>query len=123
MIGFFGIRADRHFTRGDRIGTQCREGTVDKYSGAGLTEILARTKGYRSIDVFGGSIDPGTLGPVEGQFFAIHGEKILAKKLTQVFKKVTEVTDYRIVAPNSLLGLGNIGNINNNNGDKDKTDC
>jgi hypothetical protein len=69
--------------------------------------------------------NPIPLGPVERQFFAVHGKEILAKEFSQFGEKASEPADHRIVTPDRIAGLGTVDNEqskDNQHPDADHTD-
>jgi hypothetical protein len=55
------------------------------------------------------------LGAVEGQFLAILGKQVLPEKFAQVLEKITKPAQDRVIASNSLFGLGDVGDIHVDN--------
>ena len=72
---------------------------------------MSGAKRHRGIDILRRPVYPGALGPVEGQFLAVLGEQVLAEKFPQVLKQVPEPAQHRVIATDSLPGLGHIGDI------------
>ncbi len=102
---FFAVRADHHCRAFHRIPLQGGIGGIHKNDGAGLGQVLAGTEGHGAVDVFGGAIDPGALGTIEGQFFPVHGKKVLAEEFADVFEQITKAADDRVITTDGLLGL------------------
>ncbi len=84
---------------------QGRERTVGKNHRALGTQVFGGAEGGGVIHVFGCPVDPGALGPIKGHLLPVHGEEVLTKKLTQVFKQETETADHRIVPFYGAFGL------------------
>ena len=51
------------------------------------------------------------LSAVEGQFFPVLGEKILAEKLSNELEEITEAAEDRVVAADTVGSLANVDNV------------
>ena len=63
---------------------------MDKEDIAWLGDIISGAKGLGVFQIFGSTINPGTLGPVERHFFPVHGKKVLSEEFTQALKQVAK---------------------------------
>ena len=72
---------------------------------------MGGTEGHRGVEILGGAVHPGALGPVEWQFFPVEGEKILAEKLAEVLEDIAEPADDRVVPTDRMPGLVDVDHV------------
>src|SRR5579885_2039997 len=109
---------NRHGLGLDRVGVQRRKRAVDEDDGAGGAQIAGRAEGHRGVDVLRRAIGPGTLGAVERQLLAIHGEEILAEEIAEILEEVAEPADDRIIAADGVLRLADVQHVHDADADE-----
>src|SRR5210317_535959 len=97
---------------------QWREQSIEENNITGLIQWMGGTESHRGIYILGRPVNPGALCAIKGQLLPVQGKKILAEKFAHVLKEIAKATDHGIVAPNCLLGLGNIGDVHVDNCEK-----
>lgn len=113
---------DRHGLRLRRIRVQGRPRAIHEQKRTDTRQVAGRTKCDRAVDTLGGAIGPGSLGPIERHLFPIHGEKVLPKKLADILEVIAKATDDRVVAPNRVLGLRHVDDVQAHNREYGETD-
>jgi hypothetical protein len=71
-------------------------------------QIVSGAKTDDIAFVFGHAINPTARGSIEWTFIAVTQKKILTKILAQLFKKITQMANHRIVAQNRMAFLRDV---------------
>ena len=116
MIGRATVGADGHATGLRGVFFKGRIRSVDKDHGADRAQVAGRTKRHRAVNALRSAIDPGTFSAIEGHFFAVLGEEILAKEFTHVLEHVTQPADDWVIASHRVGGLGHVDDVEHRDG-------
>ena len=98
-------------------GRECR---IEKDDLTFLIDIPGRAKSNITVYIFSCSVDPASLCTIERQLLSIHGKEILSEEFAQMFKQISEPTDYRIIAAYGMFGLSDVCYVHHEDTDQNK---
>lgn len=119
-VRFARIRTNQQRLGRNRILVQRRKRRVDEKHRTFGTQVTRGAECARVVDIASRAIDPGTLGAIERQLLAVHGEEILAEELAKVLEPVAEAADDRIVAQHRTACLVAVDDEENQRGQHER---
>ena len=110
---------------------QGRERAVQEDEIPRAIDRLGTAERHSGVDVLRRPVYPGPLGAIEGHLLPILGKEVLTEKLAEMLEQIAEASQHRVVAPDGMPALGDVGNIHvqnrqqqqaNRQGDDDRGD-